>query len=530
MEGQDEFFEELRREYLTEAPARLAELRKDLAAVRSGEAGAAASLKGRLHRLAGSGGSYGFPEISRVSREAERWLGANPSPALDALEPLETSIAAIARSFDQAAAELGLPVAPPHRSVFGWQAVAVGSAGGQLDRIAATLDAAQYSVRRLPASVDPAGIPISERADIAVLAPLDDTELAQVVERWARPGPGRPGTVVLVAAAGAADPLALPFAHLDLILPPDRLEPELLRFSQSLGRAKTAPRTVLVVTPDSGMSGLIGAALESTGVRLVPCDSGAALRTAFKSSVPDLIVTSWTLPDTTGAAVVRWVRQMPEHRLIPIAVLAGDLGEADRIAAERAGTDLILDRTASRSELTQTLLARIERGLLARCLTHRDELTGLIGHPTMVEELEHAVAQSRRSGEPLAYLAIDLDHFRRINERHGAAAGDVALIHLARVVSGTVRAGDFVARMGGEELGVLIRRCSAENAVKVGEKIRGALEREPASVGLETIPLRVSIGIATYPEHGTSGQDIVRTADRALIRAKQAGRDRVMVG
>src|SRR5438876_10480074 len=106
----DEFFIELRRQYLTEAPARLAELEKDLAALRAGERDAAASLRGRFHRLAGSGGSYGFQAISDLSRDAELWLTEHPEPDLAGLAHLDSLVARLAGAFDQGALDLGAPV------------------------------------------------------------------------------------------------------------------------------------------------------------------------------------------------------------------------------------------------------------------------------------------------------------------------------------------------------------------------------------------------------------------------------------
>jgi diguanylate cyclase (GGDEF)-like protein len=526
----DEFFEELRREYLTEAPARLQELKKDLSAARAGEQGAAASLRMRLHRLAGSGGSYGFPGISQTSRSAEQWLNTNHTLDDHGLEQLELAVDAVARAFDQAAIEFGLPATPSRRTGFGWQALIIGYAGGVADQIEATLSAAQYSVRREPPSLDPAGIPVSERADLAVIAPLEPDRSDGVIERWARPGPARPGKVVLVADPTTIDPLSLPGGYLDLVVAPARIDDDLLRFAQTLGSYRTAPRTALVVSPDPGLTVSLSGALDLAGVRVVAVAGGAEARKALAEVAPDVIVAARDLPDTTGGALIHWIRTLPAHRLTPIAIVTEGLTEADRLSAEEAAADLVLSRGMSRADLSNVLLARIERGLEARSLTYRDHLTGLLSQAAMVEEVEHAVAQARRRGESLVYLALDLDHFRRLNEQHGQAIGDAILIHLARVVSSSLRAGDFAARTGGEEIGILVLRCSVDHARKLAEKLRAAVSREPVSAGSASIPIRVSVGVASYPEHAASAQDLIRAADRALARAKSSGRDRVVVG
>jgi diguanylate cyclase (GGDEF)-like protein len=177
--------------------------------------------------------------------------------------------------------------------------------------------------------------------------------------------------------------------------------------------------------------------------------------------------------------------------------------------------------------LTHALLARIDRAFIARTRGHRDDLTGLLSRPALIEELEHQVAHARRAGESVSYLVLDLDHFRRINEQRGAVVGDLVLMQVARLVIAAVRAGDFVARMGGEEIGVLLRRCSSEHAVILAEKLRATVAGNPVTVDGASIPIRLSVGTATYPDQAASAQDLLRAGDRALAAAKAGGRDRV---
>jgi HPt (histidine-containing phosphotransfer) domain-containing protein len=99
--GEDEVLRQLRRDYLAESAERVAELRADLGRLRGGAADAAAALKGRLHRLAGSGGSYGFPEVSAIAREAELWLGGGPA-AGTIVARMETAVAKLEAEFERA--------------------------------------------------------------------------------------------------------------------------------------------------------------------------------------------------------------------------------------------------------------------------------------------------------------------------------------------------------------------------------------------------------------------------------------------
>ena len=531
MSGAAEFFEELRREYLAEAPARLSELRKDLAAFAAGEVDAANSLRVRFHRLAGSGGSYGFSDISSLARAAEQWIVATPNPDPAGVAHLESAIAGLASIFDQGAAALGLPqMVQPKPRTFGWQALLLGFSGGLADQVEATLTDAQYAVQRKPLGFDPKEIPVSARPDVAVILGTTDAETAGVVSAWALPGATRPPSVILVAPADFSDPLAQPYASLDAMISGNNIEAELLSFVRTLGRAATAPRSILVVDiDDAGATRTLINALDGAAVRVALVAGGKAARAPLERESWDLIVTEWRVAGTTAPALIRWVRSQPHYRLTPIVVFAAQMTDDNRLAAIRAGADDVLLKTASTSYVAQTLLARIERNRAIRAMAHRDDLTGLLNHEAVHEELQRAVSAARRTNESVGFLMFDLDHFRRVNEQHGSGVGDSILIQVARTLSSTVRSSDLVARMGGEEFGVLVRRCRIDDAARVAEKARAAVSGTPCPIGASSIAVHVSAGVACYPDHGTSAEEIFRAADRALNAAKRSGRDRIVI-
>jgi diguanylate cyclase (GGDEF)-like protein len=530
--GVDEFFEELRREYLTEAAARLAELRKDLAALVAGEPDAADSLKIRFHRLAGSGGSYGFPDISAVSREAELWIKDNPSPSPEAPGRVEEWVGRLARAFDAAAAEFGLPTeGTVRRAPFGWQALVLGDSSDALvDRVTRSLVDAQYTVGHRPIETDPASVPVSERPDLAVLVPDQAAVGSTALGQWAAPGPTRPSSVLLVVDPEAIDPLTQPYCDFDSLVSPERVETELQSYVQAIGRSASAPAAVLVLEPDEAHAVSLQAAIEGAGGRVTLVASGSALRAALREETPDLILTEWRLPDTSGVALLRFIRQIASHRSTPVVVHMLRPSDDERLAAIRAGADDVLSKAASRTHTVQMIQARIERSRRLRALAHRDDLTGLLNHGSMVEELVSAIGFARRAEETFGLIVLDLDHFRRINEQHGHTVGNRLLAQVARTVVGLVRSSDFVARMGGEEIGVLVRRCSAENCGALAEKIRSAVSRIVVPAGEVQVGVRASAGAACFPDHASTAPDLLRAADRALAQAKAGGRDRLVIG
>jgi diguanylate cyclase (GGDEF)-like protein len=159
--------------------------------------------------------------------------------------------------------------------------------------------------------------------------------------------------------------------------------------------------------------------------------------------------------------------------------------------------------------------------------TH-DPLTSLANRRLLEERLERSIAESRRYGEPLSLLAIDVDHFKLLNDRCGHPAGDQVLVARARALESGVRTTDTVARVGGEEFVVLLTRADAVEAARVAEELRGLVAGlELASVAEQPLGhLSVSVGVAQLAD-GETAAELASRADAALYDAKRRGRDRV---
>jgi diguanylate cyclase (GGDEF)-like protein len=156
---------------------------------------------------------------------------------------------------------------------------------------------------------------------------------------------------------------------------------------------------------------------------------------------------------------------------------------------------------------------------------HVDRLTGLFNRHYFEERAQHVLTQAQKTGEALALLFIDIDHFKKINDTRGHEKGDVVLASVARLIRISCRKTDVVARYGGEEIVVMLRSSSRDDAHRVARAINRVIrERSPKFVGMR---VTVSIGIATYPADGTDLREILASADKALYRAKKAGRDMV---
>lgn len=163
-------------------------------------------------------------------------------------------------------------------------------------------------------------------------------------------------------------------------------------------------------------------------------------------------------------------------------------------------------------------------------LAATDGLTGLANRRSLDQALKQEWARGMRSGQPLALLMIDVDHFKAFNDRHGHHGGDVALRSVAQALAASIRRpGDLAARYGGEEFMVVLPETNKTGACVLAEKLRLAIEALPP-FGDDTLPITVSIGVATHlPVSHDVPEPLFHAADRALYRAKKNGRNRVEV-
>ena len=166
---------------------------------------------------------------------------------------------------------------------------------------------------------------------------------------------------------------------------------------------------------------------------------------------------------------------------------------------------------------------------LARQLASTDELTQLANRRQFDEALAAEVVRAERFQDPVAVVVADLDNFKEINDRFGHDVGDLVLRAFAGVIRANVRDVDLPARYGGEEFTVLLPATNAEGGRQLAERLRQAAEELRIEVGSEaTVRVRSSFGVASYPEE-SSAAALMRAGDRALYRAKAAGKNTVVV-
>ncbi|HEU4595421.1 MAG TPA: sensor domain-containing diguanylate cyclase [Pyrinomonadaceae bacterium] len=240
---------------------------------------------------------------------------------------------------------------------------------------------------------------------------------------------------------------------------------------------------------------------------------GVRLRGRMKAYVQDG-TTDANDPNTRPVAAVPVIYR---ERTMGVLMVSSD--EPQRVWQEN---EILLMRTVSDQVAVAVNHARLFQQMQQQALT--DGLTGCFNRRFFEIQLERDLHLATRMRQPVSLIMLDVDRFKLVNDTHGHDAGDVALRIIAGALREEVRGVDTAARYGGEEFAVILPQANLEGALLVAERLRARIEKtEVPGIG----PITASFGVATFPQHASSRELLVTTADRALYQAKRTGRNRV---
>lgn len=296
--------------------------------------------------------------------------------------------------------------------------------------------------------------------------------------------------------------------------------------------------SLLVATHKREMLWALESAFDQVGYEVVAVETGEGALQAIRQYEPQLLLLDADLPGLDGFEVVRRMREDAVCPAIPTIMITDLTDHDDRLRKLRTFADDYLIWPFDRGELllrSAVLLGRgsFREGLKAENerlvrLTRHDPLTGAYNRRFLEERLRDEAGRRERLGSPLSVAMLDLDRFKRINDKYGHPVGDKVLIELVERVNGCLRAEDSVARYGGEEFCVVLPHTDRHNSVLVAERIRRTVAERPFDLGPAKVQVTVSIGVAQV---GIAGpEEALARADAALYRAKQSGRNRVEAG
>jgi diguanylate cyclase (GGDEF)-like protein len=270
-------------------------------------------------------------------------------------------------------------------------------------------------------------------------------------------------------------------------------------------------------------------------------DGLAALEALWAPDAPRLALLDWLMPGLDGIEVCRRVRADAGRPYPYLVLVTGEGSREQMLDGLEAGADDFLIKPVEAAELRARLttgrrIVTLQEQLLAtqrqlREQASHDALTGLWNRAAILELLERELARGRREGRPVGVLLADLDHFKRINDSLGHLAGDRVLRQVARRLGEALRPYDTVGRYGGEEFLIVLPGCDAGDAIGLAERLRRCVAAEPVDWDGRPVPVTLSLGIATWDGSATAdAAGLLQTADEALYRAKDTGRNRAVLG
>jgi len=289
-----------------------------------------------------------------------------------------------------------------------------------------------------------------------------------------------------------------------------------------------APYRVMIVDDSLALTAYHTEILEQAGMVVKAVNDPFIVIEALLEFSPDLILIDLYMPECSGLDLAKVIRQLDAFVSIPIVFLSAEIDIDKQHFAMGLGGDDFLSKPIQPQHLIASVSNRIRRSLMLRSFMVRDSLTGLLNHTAIEDMLDGEVAWAMRQNKPLSFAMIDIDYFKHINDNYGHPAGDRVIKSLARLLKQRLCSSDLVGRYGGEEFAVVLVDTDAGKAMKVLDTIRVDFSELLHLSDGKKFSVTFSCGIADISRFSDITK-LSNAADRALYRAKHAGRNRVML-
>lgn len=287
------------------------------------------------------------------------------------------------------------------------------------------------------------------------------------------------------------------------------------------------PFRVLVIDDDESLARHTEIVLQSAGMSTEIVTDPMELFRALDNFSPELILLDLYMPGCNGQEIAAIVRQREEYAGIPIVFLSGESDKDKQLLAMELGGDDFLTKPIRASHLISSVRIRASRFRKLRSFMARDSMTGLFNHTTTKQLLDNEVARVQRINGTMALAALDIDHFKKVNDNYGHAVGDRVIKALARLLRQRLRSADVIGRMGGEEFAAILPDSDLDQAKQVFNQVREAFSNIVFHTGDQSFGATFSCGVAAFPHSGTA-TELSDAADKALYVAKRNGRNQVV--
>lgn len=288
------------------------------------------------------------------------------------------------------------------------------------------------------------------------------------------------------------------------------------------------PYQILIIDDDTNVADYYSAILNRAGMQTWAVDHPTDVLKILAEHNFDLVLMDFHMPDCSGPELASVIRQQSAYLSIPIVFLSAETDRNQQLAAMGQGADDFLTKPISPPHLRTAVTNRAQRSRVLRELMVRDSLTGLLNHTATKARLNAEVAKAKRNGEPITFAMVDIDHFKRVNDTFGHLAGDGVIKSISRLLRQRLRKTDSIGRYGGEEFAVILPSTNAHNAERILNEIRERFSHIRHQGEWEEFSATFSCGVAAFPEY-EDPIELNAAADQALYEAKKAGRNRLVI-
>lgn len=294
---------------------------------------------------------------------------------------------------------------------------------------------------------------------------------------------------------------------------------------------KKEPYKILVVDDSETFQSIIKKTLENEGMSVKTASNGFDGFKIAEDFKPDLMLVDMYMPGCSGKELSIAIRQCDHLNSIPIVFLSSESDIKKQIDAMQIGADDFLTKPINPDVFVDSIKARVERHRIINSNLDKDTLTGLLNHTKLKQRLDQSIEKAVRSKIKMAFVMIDIDHFKRVNDQHGHAAGDAVLKALSGLLKNRLRKTDSLGRYGGEEFGIVLWDIDLKGAENLINDLRIAFEKmkhESQTDPETSFSCTFSAGIATFPS-ANGIKNLTNSADKALYQAKRSGRNCVKI-
>lgn len=494
-------------------------------------------LHTRLHKLAGSGGTFGFPDLSTQSRTLEvrvkAWLDSATAPTLTEWQTWQTDLHALRQTIGAPVAALieALPTLPQDKSVKAIRVVLIEDDTNFGTGLKLGLSQFGYEVAHFTgfATAEPAIL--TNPPDILVvdimLPGQTPSEGSQAIPLLFERLGHRLPTIFLTARADFSARIAAAGAGGDaFFLKPVDAPSVAARIEELLSEGEKSPYRVLIIDDDEVLAEHYRLALSSAGLLAEKISQPQDALTVMQHLNPDLILMDLYMPGCSGADLARAIRYDPAWESIPIIYLSAETDLNAQIKAMDSGADDFLTKPISTQKLLGTVRARARRARKVAELMSQDSLTGLLKHASIKERLAQEVDRATRQNTPLSVVMVDIDFFKKVNDNWGHPVGDQVIKTLGHLLRQRLRRQDIVGRYGGEEFAAVLPNCPINDAVRLIDDIRQRFAEVRFMQQGQSFGVTLSAGIASI-DHYPDAPGLLAAADAALYVAKHGGRNQV---